>query len=1174
MRNTLHFLRLLVFVTVLHVFCTIDIQAQSQYAFEGNKVYNNQFNYVSNQEVKQTLLSALKELNRTKGVYFLFSDESIGNKLVDPVKDVKGNVEKILDQLLQNTGLKYKKVSKNTFVILSVKENHKKTSDQTFSGPPQQLLSDENTASPGASKASFDPITGKVKAADGKPIAGVSVTVKGTSKGTSTNADGEFTIEANKGDVLVFSSVGFQSLEVVVTSAAQSITLQETQSQLNEVVVTALGIQRKAKSLTYATQQLSGAELSTVKDANVINGLAGKAAGVQINRSASGVGGSARVVIRGNKSTRENQPLYVIDGIPMPNFSPEQPFDVWGQSSGAGSGGRDGGDGISNINPDDIESINVLKGASASALYGSQAANGAIIITTKKGKAGQSRIDFSSNFTLENVSVKPDLQYRYAQTTLPTATTTGTAESWGAKTSIPDHVKDFFETGKTWTNSISLSGGSPLAQSYFSYSNTYNEGIIPTSTFKRNTLDFRETLKLLNDKLTLDGSVGAVAQKAHNRPVSGIYNNPLTGLYMFPRGLDFNSFKNNYEYFSPTRNVYLQNWWNINNDKGFGGDDNQQNPYWSLYRNLREDKRQRGYGSLAARYQFAPSFSVQARGRFDKSYDEYELKSYAGTQSVLAASNGRYTLEKTFNTQLYGDVIATFERNLETDLSLVVNAGGSILDLKGNDRLFLDTDPNEGQGLEYANKFIVTNIRPTALVAQGNLDRKQTQSAFGSVQLGYKGNLYLDLTGRNDWSSSFAFTPTKSKGYFYYSAGVTAVLSQMARLPDVISFLKARVSYAKVGNDIPPYISNPAPYKLNTNNGAVQLIKNTKVPLPGTDLKPEDNRSFEAGVDVRFWKDRIGVDFTWYRNNNYNQYLEIPAPLGSGFSRYYLNLGNIQNTGIESIVTIVPYTSKDLTWTSTFNLAANKNKIVELSDPSVPGADTSNAFVLTDFGVNMFASFIKEGGKWGDIYGNKIFVRDVKGNILVDADGTPKTTNAIQFLGNPNPDFIIGWNNTINYKRLNLSFLIDGRFGGHVMSVTQAELDRRGVTETTAIARDNGGVVLPNAVTDNGQAYTNKIDAQKYYSAIGGRAGLGEAYMYDATNIRLREVALGYQIHLSTKAIKEMRVTLVGRNLFFFKKEAPFDSELSMSTGNGLQGVDVFGLPATRSMGLNLKLGF
>ena len=297
--------------------------------------------------------------------------------------------------------------------------------------------------------------------------------------------------------------------------------------------------------------------------------------------------------------------------------------------------------------------------------------------------------------------------------------------------------------------------------------------------------------------------------------------------------------------------------------------------------------------------------------------------------------------------------------------------------------------------------------------------------------------------------------------------------------------------------------------------------------------------------------------------------------MGCGFSNYYLNLGNIQNTGIEAIVTVVPFTSKNFTWTSTFNLATNKNKIVKLSDPSVPGADSSNKFVLSDFGVNMFGSFIKEGGSWGDIYGNKGFVRDAKGAIMLDSTGTPQTANSPGvLLGNPNPKFTIGWNNSFTLGKVFLSFLVDGRFGGKVMSVTQAVLDRDGVSEASAAARDNGGVQLANAVAANGQPFTGKVDAQKYYTAIGGRAGLGEAYMYDATNIRLREVSVGYEIPIASKTIREARISLIGRNLFFFKKEAPFDPELTMSTGNGLQGVDVFGLPSTRSMGINLKFGF
>jgi TonB-linked SusC/RagA family outer membrane protein len=936
-----------------------------------------------------------------------------------------------------------------------------------------------------------------------------------------------------------------------------------------------LGIQRKSKSLTYSTQRLSGAELSTVKDPNVINGLAGKAAGVTITRSASGVGGSARVIMRGNKSTRENQPLYVIDGVPVANFTPAQPTDVWGQSSGAGSGGRDGGDGISNINPDDIESINLLKGASASALYGSQAANGVILITTKRGKSGQARIDFSSNYSAETPLLKPELQYRYGQTVAPTGSNTGTAESWGSKVSAPDHVDDFFRTGNTWINSLSLSGGNQIAQTYFSYSNTSSNGMMPSSEFDRHTFNFRESLKLFKEKLSIDANMTFVNQENKNRPVSGMYNNPLTGLYLFPRGQSFATYRDNYEYMSPSRNMMLQNWWNINYDKGWGGDDNQQNPYWALYRNIREDSRNRGLASVTLKYQMNNWLSVQARGSFDKSFDKYELKSYAGTQSVLAASNGRYTLENATNTQLYGDLIATATPKIGENFSLTANLGTSILDLEGNNRTFFDTDPNSNPGLGIANKFVVSNITPNALFSTASVDNKQVQSLFASGSLGFHDNLFLDVTVRNDWSSTLAFTPDANNGFIYYSAGLTAVISDMVKLPEFISFGKARVSYARVGNDITPYATNP-PYKyVQTSNGEVKTILNTKAPYPGTYLRPEDNRSIEIGTEWRFAHDRIGFDLTFYKNNNYRQYMEVPAPLGSGYSVYYLNLGNIENKGIEAVVTLVPVKTKSFSWTSSFNLASNKNKVVSLSDAGIPGSGVDNPFTLTGFGVNMYASYIREGGSWGDIYANKQLVKDANGSIKLDADGKPITENIQglgKLVGNPNPDFSLGWNNSIEYKRIYANVLIDGRFGGEVMSVTQAVNDKYGVSETTAAARDAGGVSV-DAVNAGGSKVTT-VDAQKYYQAVGGRDGVGELYIYDATNIRLRELAVGYSFPSFSKAIKDIRLGFVGRNLFLFNKKAPFDPETSAATSNALQGVDVFGMPSARSYGLNLKFVF
>lgn len=1153
--------------------CTGITKAHAQGGYAFNDKSKARINiHTSNdvQDEKNKLINVLKELNKVKGVYFMFSDQALGNTTVNTVEDMKENVEALLDKILNNTGLTYKKVNNNTFVIISKKDTDKPQANLHLVPGLQTIASEQN-----GSTAQVAPITGKVTDKSGNGVAGVTVSIKGKKKAVSTDAGGNFAIDAEKGDVLIITSVGFETMNITVGDDTNvAVQLTEKAGQLNEVVVTALGIQRKSKSLTYSTQKLSGSEVSNIKDANMINALAGKAAGVTITRSTSGVGGSARVILRGNKSTRENQPLYVIDGVPVANFSPAQPSDVWGQSSGAGSGGRDGGDGISNINPDDIENINILKGASASALYGSQAANGVILITTKKGKIGQSRLEYSTNYTSESILLKPALQYSYNQTGAPTATTTGTAESWGSKGTSPDHVSDFFRTGGTWINSLSFSGGNQTAQTYFSYSNTSSKGIMPTSKFDRHTINVRETLKVLNDKLSVDGNFTFITQKNHNRAVSGMYNNPLTGLYLFPRGLNFDDYKNNFEYFSPSRNVMLQNWWNINNEKGFGGDDNQQNPYWSLNRNLRDDKRDRGLGSLTLKYQFAKWLNVQARGSFDKSFDNYELKSYAGTQSVLAASNGRYTLEKASNTQLYGDLIATATPRLSDKLTLTANIGTSILDLKGNDRVFFDTDPTANPGLEYANKFVVSNIRPGALFSTASIDRKQVQSLFASTQFGFKDYLFLDLTVRNDWSSTLAFTPSVDGGFLYYSAGLTAVISDMVELPSAISFAKARISHAKVGNDIAPYATNP-PYKfIQTSNGEVKPILNTKTPFPGTFLKPEDNRSFEIGTEWRFLNNKLGFDFTFYKNNNYRQYMEIPAPLGSGYSTYYLNLGNIQNTGIEAMINATPYSSKNLTWTSTVNLAANKNKIVKLSDASIPGAGPDNAFTLTDFGVNMFASKLKEGGQWGDIYTNKQVVRSNSGEIVLDADGKPTTTNigAGILIGNPNPKFTLGWNNSFDIRKFTVSFLIDGRFGGKVMSVTQAVLDKYGVSEASASARDGGGVKV--AAEDANGGKVSSVDAQKYYTSYGGRDGAGEMYIYDATNIRLRELAIGYSLPSFSKAVKEIRIGIVGRNLFFFKKKAPFDPETSMSTGNGLQGVDVFGLPSTRSLGVNLKFVF
>ncbi|MGC4023440.1 MAG: SusC/RagA family TonB-linked outer membrane protein [Cyclobacteriaceae bacterium] len=1026
-------------------------------------------------------------------------------------------------------------------------------------------------------------VSGTVKDSQGNALPGVTIQVKGGTSGTVSDSEGKYSLSVGENATLVISFIGFATQEIPVQGQSViDVSLKEDTTQLQEVVVTALGIEKDKKSLSYAFQEVSGDKLTDTRDANMINALQGKVAGIQINRSASGIGGSSRVVLRGPKSTRENGVLYVIDGIPMANYSPTQPGDFWGQSEGNGPG-RDSGDGISNINPSDIESINVLKGASAAALYGSSAANGVILINTKKGKAGQTKIDFSSDLTTDSPLIRPQLQFKYGQTTAPTSTTPGSATSWGSVVNGSDYTKNFFQTGSTWINSISMSGGTDKAQAYLSYSNTDNKGIIPTSTLKRHTVNFRETAKFLDDRLTLDASVNYITQKSHNRPVAGgMYFNPLIGLDLMPRGLDFNNYKNNYQYFSANRNMYLQNWWNNNYDKGlattpssWAGDGNEQNPYWLLNKNLRDDQLDRFFGAITLKYKISNWLSVQGRGRYDKSWNSYTFQSYAGSQLTLTPMNGKYTWEKIENSQIYGDALLLFNKQLN-DFSLSGTIGGNITDYV-NSGLIMDTNLSDiNVGLLIPNVFTVTNIAPANESATQTYTHKQVQSVLGNATLGWKEKLFLDISGRNDWSSAFANTPTLKRGYFYYSAGLSGVISELVKLPEAISYAKARISYAKVGNDLPATATNPRNFDINaTRSGTVVA---GAFPYPGSYLKPEDNRSFEIGTELKFLNNRIGLDFTYYQNDNYNQYVTFPAPSGSSYSTYYKNLGHIQNKGVEISLNIVPVKNEIITWSSTFNFQRNKNTIVKLGDAQV---SATQGYQLTGSSNGIYMSRIVEGGSWGDLYSNNVFKRASNGSILVNSDGTPLSLTpasggGIQRIGSVLPTFQLGWYNSIDVKRFNISVLVDGRFGGKCMSYTQAYLDFNGVSKVTADARDKGTINIKatNAADNSAFTYSTPGQIANYYQFIGGQNGIAEAYVYSATNVRLRELSIGYNVPVKTKGIRSLRVSLVGRNLFFFYKDAPFDPDLAMSTGNALQGVDVFGLPSLRSIGGSIKLGF
>jgi TonB-linked SusC/RagA family outer membrane protein len=997
-------------------------------------------------------------------------------------------------------------------------------------------------------------ITGAVKDGKGLPVPGANILIKGSSIGTSTSADGSFSINVPDANaVLVVSSIGYVTKEFTVGNQANiDVLLEEDVNVLGEVVVTALGIERKAESLTYSTQAIKGAELTRSKDPNPMNNLIGKISGMQINRSSSGIGGSVNITLRGLKSNRSNQPLYVVDGLPITNTAGSG-------SEGAFGGGTDRGDILSTLNADDITSINVLKGASASALYGSQGANGAIMITTKKGTSGRTRIDFSSSATFDKAFYMPKLQYSYGQTPSSDGSKSYSEESWGAKGNFKDNTNGFLNTGSTLINSVGLSGGTDKVQNYFSYANTTNKGILPTNKFNQNTLSFRNSSKFFGDALSFDGNLMYSTQKIHNRPSSGLYFGVLPGVYMFPRGLDFDKYKQ-YEYLSPTRNLYLQDWYNINYDDGQGGTHHQQNPYWVLNRNATDQTRNNIIGAANLKYAFTDWLSLSVRGTLNQQWNKFERKVHAGTQGIISGEtiagvlndNGRYQREEGSGTTKYGDILLIGNKNLNKDLELNFTLGGSINDIKSSNWAL------DARKLKTANAFLLNNIYREAPInsLKESFVRRQIQSVFASANLGIMKYLYVDLTARNDWASTLANTPSAKSGYFYYSAGITTILTEMFKLPEWNNYSKLRFSYAEVGNDVSEFVTQIPSAKF----GSGLLEINNSGVFEGVPLKPEISGSFELGYEARFFNNRLNLDVALYKTNTKNQYFSFDGPLGLLNTRVLLNAGDVENKGIEISLGYDIIETDKLTWRTGLNYTANRNKVLKLHPKLAQTYPIGGNF-----------NVLRLNGSFGDFWG-KTFLRDEAGKMMVSTKDSIPLSGPDGYIGNSNPKALVGWNNTITYGNLSLNFTIDGRFGGQVISITEGYLNSFGVSQESADARNNGGVTI-DAVNEDGQAI-NKISAKKYYAAVGNRDGIIEGEVYSATNIRMRELSLYYNLPIKSKFISSASLGLVGRNLFFFKNNAPYDPELNTTTGVGGQGLDIFGLPTTRSMGVNLKLSF
>ena len=1070
---------------------------------------------------RTTLGTVIKQI-QSQSKYQFFYNDKLSTVTVEPLKVKDASLEQVLSTLLKNKDISYK-IEEN-IIYLSEKEN---------SDSLQQQSGKERT------------ITGQVVDAKGEPLIGVSILVKGTTDGAITDLDGNYKIVTKSNNpVIVYSYIGYKTQEIPLKGqTAINITMMDDTQVIDEVVVTALGIKRSEKALSYNVTQVDAESALAVKDANFINSLNGKVAGLNINSSSSGIGGASKVVMRGSRGIEQSSnALYVIDGIPMYNLSASGGSEEM-QSQGSTEA-------IADINPDDIESMSVLSGAAAAALYGSNASNGAIVITTKKGKVGRVALTVSSNTEMLSPFVMPQFQNRYG--------TSGTDASWGKRLNEAnyrgyDPASDYFQTGLIGTESVTLSTGTEHNQTYLSAAAVNSRGIIPNNKYDRYNFTFRNTTLFLEDKMKLDVGAQYIMQKDRNMVNQGIYANPLSSAYLFPRGNDWEDYKM-YERYDLERNMYTQYW-----PQG-GGSFRLQNPYWINYRNLRENDKDRYMLSAALSYDILSWLNVAGRVRLDNSYNTYTQKYYASTIATIAeGENGFYGVTNTRDKQTYADLLLNINKTFGEDWSLTANIGASYSDNRSE--ALAVSGPIAANGLP--NFFTVAQLDKETGKREETGYREQTQSIFASAEVGYRSTYYLTLTGRNDWPSQLAGPNSKQSSFFYPSVGGSVVLSELFKLPESISYLKLRASWASVGLPFGRFLAYPT-FSWNTSTGAYS----SQSAYPLYDLKPERTDSWEVGLTARFLK-HFNFDVSFYNTKTYNQTMDAKLSPTGGYSTFYAQTGNVRNRGVELSLGYKNTWNK-FSWSSNYTFSANKNKILSLIDGYInPVTGEEITKDRMDVGGLSKARFIlKVGGSLGDLYSQSDLLRDSNNKIYVNADGNVAVNDKADdiYLGSVFPKANMAWRNDFQYGNWGLGFLLTARLGGVVYSATQAVLDSYGVSEATAAARDNGGVVI------NGN---DMIDAQKWYTVVGADSGIPQYYTYSATNLRLQEASVSYTIpRKKLKNIMDITLSLVGRNLWMIYCKAPFDPESVATTGNYYQGIDYFMMPSLRSVGFNLKLKF
>lgn len=974
-------------------------------------------------------------------------------------------------------------------------------------------------------------VGGTVLDENGEPVIGATVTVKGTNLVTVTDIDGRFELKVPNGSILSVSYLGYTTAEVPATGENLTISLKPDERQLAEVVVTALGIRRSEKALSYNVQQVNSEQLTTVKSANFMNSLAGKVAGVNINASSAGVGGATRVVMRGPKSINQsNQALYVVDGVPINNRNNGETGSIYSTQPGS--------EGIADINSEDIESISVLSGPAAAALYGSAAAQGVIMITTKKGSKGRVQVTISNSSQFLSPFKMPEFQNSYANRP-------GEVRSWGESPGHRPHggfePEDFFNTGTNIQNNVALTVGNDRNQTYLSVGTTNARGIIPDNKYNRYNFTVRNTTKFLDDKLTLDFSLSYVNQNDRNLMAQGQYFNPLVPLYLFPRGESFDAIRT-FEVWDASRGIYVQNW-------NFGDALQMQNPYWVAKRMNRINHKHRYMTNASLKYQITPWLDVTGRLRFDRTNTKFEDQRYASTINLFAHSPyGFYKYENVADQALYGDLMANINKTLG-DFSIGANIGGSF------QRTQYEDEGYQG-GLKAPSNLFTPNAIDYAAATNDNrpiygFNKHYINSLFANAELGWKSMLFLTLTGRNDWDSALA--GTKHESFFYPSVGMSAIISQMVQLPEFISYMKVRGSWASVGSAISPNIASRWRYEYNP---ASQSYSTVTYKFPET-FYPERTNSWEAGLTARFFDNALTLDVTFYQSNTRKQTFLRPITVGEGYSKEYVQTGNVRNRGLELSLGYNK-TWGDFTWNSSLTYSMNRNKIIDLlEDPNE---------VISQAGLNGANVILKKGGTMGDVYTYTDFARDNEGNIALNASGNVmrQTLSNPKYCGSVLPKGNIGFSNDFTWKGLNLGFLVTARLGGIVLSQTQALLDYYGVSQATADAREAGGIAVN----------TGMVSAESYYSVVGGDNPIWSEYIYSGTNVRLQEAHISYNLPRKWLGGMDLTVGLTANNIFMIYCKAPFDPETTGSTGTFYQGFDYFMQPSLRTLGFNIKLKF